>query len=71
MKELKELIKKSFELRVKMAWLKTINKAVNERNKCYEKYQRKAYVVIALFEEYERKYGDMKKIEGAIKGDEV
>lgn len=60
---MKELLKKWFELRVKMAWLKTINKAINERNKCYEKYQRKAYVVSALVEEYQRKYGDLKKSE--------
>ena len=63
MNMLKELLKKRFELFVKMQWLKTINKAVDERNKCYEKYRRKVYVVTKLFEEYQLKYGDLKKSE--------
>lgn len=33
MKTLKELIKESFEMRVRMSWLKTINKEVKKEKK--------------------------------------
>ena len=59
MKELKELLKKRFELFVKMQWLKTINQEVEKRNKYYENYQREVYVVAKLIEEYEIKFGEL------------
>ena len=40
MRELKELLKRSFELRVKMRWLKTIDKEVKKRRKYFFKYKR-------------------------------
>ena len=60
---MKELLAKRYELWVRMLWLKTINKEVDKRNKAYEKYQRKAYVVKKLVEEYNRKYGDRRTSE--------
>lgn len=59
MNELKELLKKRFELFVKMQWLKAINQEVEKRNKYYENYQRKVYVVAKLIEEYEIKFGEL------------
>ena len=60
---MKELLKKRYELMVKMLWLKTINKEVDKRNKFYEKYQRKAYVVNKLVEEYNIKFGGLNESE--------
>ena len=60
---MKELFKKRLELMVKMQWLKTINKEVDKRNKFYEKYQRKAYVVKKLVEEYNIKFGGLNESE--------
>ena len=58
-----EFIKQSFELSVKMRWLKTIDKAIDK----YEKLQNKAniqlYVVNSLAKEYKEKYGeDLRKV---------
>lgn len=44
MKELKELLKRSFELWVKMRWLKTIDKEVKKRRKYFFKYKRQEYI---------------------------
>ena len=60
MKELKELLKRSFELRVKMRWLKTIDKEVKKRRKYFFKYKRQEYVVNKLVEEYNNIYADFK-----------
>lgn len=58
MKELKDLIKKSFALWVKMRWLKTIDKEVKKRRKYFFKYKRQEYVVNKLVEEYLALYAD-------------
>lgn len=58
---MKELLKKRIELFIKMQWLKTIEKEVDKRNHLYEKYKRSAYVVAKLVEEYESKYGNLRK----------
>lgn len=60
---MKELLKKRYELMVKMLWLKTINKEADKRNKFYEKYQRKAYVVKKLVEEYNIEFGGLNESE--------
>lgn len=60
MSELKELIKKSFALWVKMRWLKTIDKEVKKRRKYFFKYKRQEYVVNKLVEEYNNLYDDFK-----------
>jgi hypothetical protein len=60
MSELKELIKKSFDLWVKMRWLKTIDKEVKKRRKYFFKYKRQEYVVNKLVEEYNNLYADFK-----------
>ena len=51
-----ELIKMNFNLWVKMRWLKEINKVVDERNKAYKKYTRKALVLEELLKEFNKKY---------------
>lgn len=51
-----ELIKMSFEIWVKMRWLKEINKVVDERNKAYKKYIRKCLVLDDLLKEFNKKY---------------
>ena len=61
MEELKMLIKQSFELRIKMRWLKTIDKAVKKRRKCFFKYKRQEYVVDKLVERYNNLYADFNK----------
>lgn len=65
MSELKEMIKKSFDLWVKMRWLKTIDKEVKKRTKYFFKFKRQEYVVNKLVEEYNNLYADSKfKSEG-------
>lgn len=60
MNELKEMIKKSFDLWVKMRWLKTIDKEVKKRRKYFFKFKRQEYVVNKLVEEYNNLYADSK-----------
>ena len=64
MEELKMRIKQSFELRIKMRWLKTIDKAVKKRKKWFFKYKRQEYVVNKLVDEYNKLYADFNKGEG-------
>lgn len=60
---MKALLKKRFELFVKMRWLKTINKETDKYKKLEEKSNRQLYVVNALLKEYYKKYGeDLRKI---------
>ena len=58
MKTLKELIKESFEMRVRMSWLKTINKEVNKREKAMKQFNRHNFIVKKLQEEYKKLYQD-------------
>ena len=51
-----ELIRKSFELSVRMRWLKEINKVVKKRDKLYEQYKRQCYVAEELYKEFCKKY---------------
>lgn len=55
---MKALLKKRFELFVKMRWLKTINKETDKYKKLEEKSNRQLYVVNALLKEYYKKYGE-------------
>lgn len=57
---MKELLKRSFELWVKMRWLKTIDKEIKKRRKYFFKYKRQEYVVNKLVEEYNNLYADSK-----------
>ena len=59
MKTLKELIKESFEMRVRMSWLKTINKEVNKREKAMKQFNRHNFIVKKLQEEYKKLYQDL------------
>ena len=60
MKELKKLIKESFELFVKKRWLKEIESIVNSYNKSRDKLQRDTYVLYVLIKEYNERYPDSK-----------
>ena len=56
---MKELLKRRFELWVKMRWLKTIDKEVRKRQKLSSKYHRQEYVVEKLVNEYNKLYADL------------
>jgi hypothetical protein len=58
MAKLIRLIKESFELFVKMRWLKTISKEIDKCNKIKEQLDRQRYVVSSLIEEYMEIYGE-------------
>lgn len=58
MAELKRLIKESFELLVKMRWLKTISNETDKYNKIKEQLDCQRYVVNSLFEEYREIYSE-------------
>ena len=63
MAELLKLIKETFELSVKMRWLKTINKEIDKCNKIKEQLDRQRYVVNSLLKEYMEIYGeDLRKV---------
>lgn len=51
-----ELIKRSFNLFVKMRWLKEINKVVDARNRAYKKYVKEALVLDDLLKDFNQKY---------------
>lgn len=53
-----ELIKKSFEIWVKMRWLKKMDKALAKRAKTYDKYKRECFVVHKLAQAYMKKFPD-------------
>lgn len=59
MQTLKELIKESFEMRVRMSWLKTINKEVKKREKAVKQFNRHNFIVKKLQEEYKKLYQDL------------
>lgn len=55
---MKALLKKRFELFVKMRWLKTIKKETDKYTELKEKSNRQLYVLNALLKEYKEKYGE-------------
>lgn len=55
---MKKLLKRQFELWVKMRWLKTIDKEIKKRRKYLFKYKRQEYVVNKLVDEYNKIYAD-------------
>ena len=58
MEKLKQLIKESFELSVKMRWLKEINRATERYKKTYAKACREHSVMQALIKRYNELYKD-------------
>ena len=58
MRELRELLKQSADLFVKMRWLKTINKETDKYKKLEEKSNRQLYVLNALLKRYHEIYGE-------------
>ena len=62
---MRALLKKRFELFVKMRWLKTINKETDKYKKLKEKSNRQLCVVNALLKRYLEIYGeDLRKAKG-------
>lgn len=59
---MKELIKETFEIMVKLRWLKTIDKEVDKYNKLNNKANRQAAVVNELVKKYNSIYGDNIKV---------
>ena len=55
---MRKLLKQTFELWVKMWWLKTIDKEIAKRRKYFFKYKRQEYVVNKLVDEYNKIYAD-------------
>lgn len=58
MEKFKELLKESFELSVKMRWLKEINRATERYKKTYSKACREHQVMQALIKRYNELYND-------------
>jgi hypothetical protein len=58
MEKLKQLIKESFEMRVKMRWLREIERATDRYKKTYAKAAREHAVMQALIKEYNKLYSD-------------
>lgn len=58
MEKLKQFIKESFEMRVKMRWLKEIDRAVTKYKKTYAKATREHAVMQALIKRYNELYND-------------
>jgi hypothetical protein len=59
---MRKLLKKEFELFVKMRWLKTINKEIENYEKLKEKTDRQLYVLNELVKEYRNIYGENLRI---------
>jgi len=57
---MKNLIKRSFDIWVKMRWLKTIDKETDKYNKIEAKRKRQAYVVHSLWKRYNELYSNEK-----------
>lgn len=58
MEKLKQLIKESFEMRVKMRWLREIERATDRYKKTYAKAAREHAVMQALIKRYNELYND-------------
>ena len=58
MEKLKQLIKESFDMHVKMRWLKEIDRATDRYKKTYAKAAREHAVMQALIKEYNKLYND-------------
>ena len=55
---MRELLKREFELFVRMRWLKTIDKETDKYRKLISKLNRQVHVVKALQEKYCEIYGE-------------
>lgn len=64
-----DLLKRTFELWIKMRWLKEIEIATDESKKAYEKAIRKRYVLNELLKAYKEKYGEDLSSHGERKGE--
>lgn len=57
---MREILKKEFELFVRMRWLKAIDKETDKYRKLINKSNRQLYVVKALLKKYYELYGEDK-----------
>lgn len=64
MNHLIELIVSTFNLWVKMWWLKGIDKELRKRDKLWERYTRQRYVVNEMYKEFCKHYPDTVSKEG-------
>lgn len=55
---MKELLKQTIALWLRMSWLKSIEKENRKCRKAYEKYKRHNYVALKLLERYAELYPD-------------
>ena len=70
LEQMKNLIKKSFDLWIRKRWLKIIAKEVAKRDKLLNAYHRKVYVVGELVKEYNKLYPEaLLKVKGVIPND--
>ena len=67
---LKQLIKERFTLRIKMRWLKAIERQSKKVDKCKFKYIQSVYCLKALLKEYNERYLDG-KFELKVNDDEL
>lgn len=66
---MREILKKEFELFVRMRWLKTIDKETDKHRKLINKTNRQSYVVKALLEKYCEIYGEDLRKKGSESDD--
>ena len=55
---MKELLKQTIDMWLRMRWLKFIEKENHKCRKAYEKYKRHHYVTLKLVERYKELYPD-------------
>lgn len=53
---IKKLLKETFDLWCRMRWLKTIDKEINKRDKCYKAYERHKIIAMQLAIKYTKLY---------------
>lgn len=52
----KKLLKQTFDFWCRMRWLKTIDKEIKKRDKCYRAYERHRIIAFQLATEYNKLY---------------
>ena len=61
------MLKRAFDLLVKIRWLKTIDKECNKYTKLKKKLSAQQFIVNALIEAYSKVYGeDLRKPQGLV-----
>ena len=55
----KKLLRETFDLWCRRHWLKIIDKEINKREKCYQKYRRHDYIVKQLVVDFDKRYNKL------------